>query len=547
MSNAFHHPKINVRRGCEDMRQKLCATGFSPLVARVMAARDITDDKDAAPPLRNLPPPDFLPDINRLCDLLAEAIAAQHRICVVGDYDADGMSATALAVDCLQQLGAVVSWTIPDRQQHGYGLHSDIVEREAAANTKVLLTVDNGISAVQAVARAKELGLIVCITDHHLPDKKSLPPADCIVNPQLSDNTAGKCLAGVGVIFYVMAALRRHLGKELDLRCYLDLVALGTVADCVPLNTINRALVSGGLAQMRQGKGRPGLMMLANCLRGRIKNITCRDLAFRLAPRINAAGRFNEAEQGVLCLLAKEPSEARQLAAKLDRFNSRRIDLMKNLLQAAQAQITDSLSPGLVVADKDWPCGMLGLLAGQLCDMHNRPTLVFGWQNGAWRGSGRAPKGWHLHKLISTLDTAGNTLRFGGHAGAVGLTVADVDIFTAAFMRACDAAAVNQDEALWVVDAMPPVEEITPAAVEELNSMVWGMGFPSPQFADNFWVAEQRPLNGGHLRLVLFNDTFRLPAIYYNNTVIKDSVTAVLSLTNDPYTSKVSGIVEAIL
>jgi single-stranded-DNA-specific exonuclease len=499
--------------------------------------------------LQTLPTPDFLPNIERFCDLMSTAVKNKQPICVVGDYDADGMSATALAVKCLQRMNATVSWTIPERQTHGYGLHPAIVESEAANGSQILLTVDNGINANRAIARAKELGLTVCVTDHHLPGDE-LPPADCLVNPRLGENHAGQNLAGVGVAFYAMAALRRHLGFDFDMSSYLDLVALGTVADCVKLDAINRALVGGGLARLRTGQVSPPLAALSVYTRSPRHDINCRDISFRLAPRLNAAGRFDKAALGVRFLLANDMTQARRLAAQLDTLNNRRIALMSNTMAEASALLDEHLPAGIVVARDNWLPGVLGLIAGQLCEKHHRPALAFSPHEGYWRGSGRAPKGWQLHNLIKKIATEGGVIpgRFGGHAEAVGVTVENIEKFADVFTRACEEEEMNSRASAWDVDAVPPPEEVTMQAVSDLQKLVWGEGFPPPRFAGEFDISQQRPLKGGHLQLQLQQGNWRLPAICFNRTqLVGNKIAMVFSLVNDRYTSQVSGIIEIIL
>lgn len=532
-----------MRQSNETLRHALCRQGLPPLAARVLAAREITGYDDIVPRLSTLPSPDFLPDGEKLCDLLAAAIARRQKICVVGDYDADGISATVLAVACLRRLGAVVTWRIPDRQRHGYGLHEEIVREAAAANTAVLLTVDNGISAHAPVALGKTLGLSVCITDHHLPPP-ALPAADCIVNPRLPPTpNIGENLAGVGVIFYAMAMLRKRLRAAIKMEDYLDLVALGSIADCVPLDALNRSLVGGGLMRLRGG-GRPGLNAMAALKKLNMAAITCRDLSHFFAPHINAAGRFNQAALAVECLLADNVKTAREAAEKLTVLNSRRQTIVTEIMAATEAM--NPQPPAVVLHHKEWPSGVVGIIAGRLSDLHNCPALVFAYCNGAWRGSGRAPAGWDLHRLVEQAATqCGEVLRFGGHRRAVGVTVKEIAPFARAFDECCRRSPIG-DSPRWFVDEMPPPEELTTEAVAYLDRLVWGEAFARPLFAGFFTVSNKKPVGAGHMRLQLNDGNLRLPAIAFNCPAVATQSEAVFSLGCDRYTGKVTALIEAL-
>ena len=532
-----------VRPGDETLRRSLCRAGMPPLAARVLAARKIAGKNDIVPLLATLPPPDFLTGVEKLCDLLAAAIEQRQSICVVGDYDADGISATALAVGCLRRLGATVTWRIPDRQRHGYGLHEEIVEEAAAAGTEVLLTVDNGISAHAPVARAKELGLRVCITDHHLPPP-SLPAADCIVNPRLPPTpNIGENLAGVGVVFYVMAVLRRRLGANIAMEDYLDLVAVGSIADCVPLDSVNRSLVGGGLARLRGGGGRPGLKAMAALQKFNMANLTCRDLSHFFAPRINAAGRLNQAPLAVECLLADEPEKARPLAEKLAVLNERRQKIVAHAMTDIAAM--NPSPPAVVLHHPEWQPGVVGIIAGRLADLHNCPAIIFARCDSVWRGSGRAPAAWDLHRLVgAAAQQCGEVIRFGGHRRAVGVTVKEIAPFAHAFGECCRDAGVGETPQ-WQVDAMPPPAEFTAEAVDCLQRLVWGEAFPPPLFAGFFSISGQKRLGTGHMRLQLNGGDLRLPAIAFNRRETAAAKSgAIFSLGRDRYTGAVTALIE---
>lgn len=534
---------IIVRRGCDSVRRKLCEEGLPPLAARVLSARNIAARQDIVPPLSTLPPPEILPQIDKLCDILADAIRNHKKIWVVGDYDADGMCATALAVESLRQLGAETAWRIPERTRHGYGLHEDIAEEAAADNAAVLLTVDNGVAAGDAVARAKSLGMKVCITDHHLLPS-TLPDADCIVNPQLGgSDSPGVNLAGVGVAFYAMAALRKHLDSPLKMAPFLDLVAVGTVADCVPMDTLNRTLVGGGLAQIRHRGGRPGIAALAAAAKMNSATCTCRDISHAIAPRINAAGRLDNSETAVQCLLADNMKEARRTAAKLSAFNVKRKEIVERIM--AQTAAPPPTAAAVVVSDSEWPAGVIGIVAGRLADLYGRPTVVFARVNGEWRGSGRTPPGRDLYRLVADAAKNATVLKFGGHRRAVGITVHEVAPFARAFEECCRAAPADAPQ--WQVDETPPQNEITTTALECLDEMVWGEEFSRPLFAGTFAVSEVKPIGQSHIKMRLRGDGLNLPALAFYRREIGDTTTAIFSLTKDLYTGNPAAIIESII
>ena len=538
---------FSVRKGREALRRKLQSEGVPPLAARILSARNIAGSEDIAPPLAALPPPDVLPDMEKLCDILAAAVRNGEKICVVGDYDADGMCATALAVRCLEKLGANVSWKIPDRKTHGYGLHTEIAETAAAEGASVLLTVDNGVAAADAVARAKQLGMKVCITDHHLPPPQ-LPDADCIVNPRLhGGESAGANLSGVGVAFYAMAALRTRLGAALKMTPFLDLVAVGCIADCMPMDATNRAMVGGGLARLRRGDGRAGLAaLLAEVQPRRADNLSCDDIGHSVAPRINAAGRLNQTQTAMECLLAEDKKTAHKKAAALSVLNEKR----KQIVAATMAQIPapPPNAAAVIAADEKWQSGVMGIIAGKLADAHRIPALAFTRENGLWRGSGRAPPGRNLHSLVVAAAEIAPVINFGGHSQAVGVSLGEISPFAQAFTECCrrDAPAAAPR---WQVDEMPPPEEITPDAVGYLERIVWGGGFARPLFAGAFAVSEIRPLGRGreHLRMRLRGGGLNIPALAFFHGEIGDNINAVFSLMRDSFNGSVVAVIKEVL
>ena len=539
--------QFTVRPGDESLRQKLLADGLPPLAARVLAARKISGSEDIAPGLAVLPPPDFLPEIENFCGLLAAAVKQRQPICVVGDYDADGMCATALAVECLREMNAEVSWRIPDRLRHGYGLHEQIAEEAAAAGAKVLLTVDNGVSANAAVARAKALGMTVCITDHHLPPEE-LPAADCIVNPMLANPAAGKNLSGVGVAFYALAALRRRLDAPVKMNRFLDLVAVGTIADCMPMDKLNRILVGGGLAQLRAAR-RPGTAALAAEAGRGMEEINCRDVSHFFAPRINAAGRFGRAELAVECLLAKDTPAARKTASVMAELNLKRKEEVASILQETGEM--EIAPPAAVLFGEHWRPGVLGIVAGNIADLYECPAVIFCLCGDFWRGSGRAPPGWDLHALAAAAAARcknDSVPRFGGHRRAIGVSVCKTaaDAFAAAFTEECRLAAPHTAHCREI-DALPPPAEITPGAVDYLEQIVWGEEFPRPLFAGDFKISGQRKLNGGHMRARLTGGGWALPAFAFNRESLDNAGCAVFSLSKDRYTGEAAAVIETVL
>ena len=535
-----------VRRGCDSLRRKLQEEGLPPLVARVLSARNVSAARDVVPPLSSLPPPSALPGMESLCDILADAIRNEKTICVVGDYDADGMCATALAVDGLRQLGAKTEWRIPGRLRHGYGLHKEIAEDAFAAGASVLLTVDNGVSAVDAVARAKELGMKVCVTDHHLPPP-ILPEADCIVNPRLgADDSAMANITGAGVAFYAVAALRRRLDSPMEMNRFLDLVAAGTIADCAPMDATNRALVGGGLLQIRRGAARPGIAAIARTGRPDLANFSCRDISHSVAPRINAAGRLDESEVAMRCLLAENKRQASRAAAQLSEMNDRRKEIVGEMMAQIVAPLPSAES--IVESNPECPPGVTGLVAGRLADLYGRPAVAFAKVNDVWRGSGRTPPGRNLYQLVKRAAKAGGVVAFGGHRQAVGVTVREVEPFARAFEKCCRSdKSENGELSHREVDETPPSSEITKEAVECLNAMVWGEGFARPMFAGAFSVSAKRTIGREHSAMRLRGEGLDLPALAFFRREIADEIIATFSLSVDSYTHRPTAVIETVL
>jgi single-stranded-DNA-specific exonuclease len=495
--------------------------GLHPVVARVLAMRGLDAPPDYS--LRHLLPPK-LGGMEQASELLSSAIADNARICVVGDFDADGATGTALAVHGLRAFGARrVDWMVPDRFRHGYGLSTELVGELESSPPDVLVTVDQGISSHAGIARARQLGIRVIVTDHHLPGE-TLPPADAIINPNLVDERfPSGALAGVGVMFYLLMGLRAHMreggyfrrGHEPRLDQWLDLVALGTVADLVELDENNRRLVFQGLLRIRAGKCLPGVRALLEAAGRNLRHVQAADLGFAAAPRLNAAGRLDDMGIGVRCLLADSDAQASILACQLDALNLERQSLQREMLETAERQAeelargVDGTLPGLCVYDEQWHQGVVGLVAGRLMERLQRPVFAFApAEDGKseLKGSGRGPDGIHLRDLLVELDRRqpGMINRFGGHARAAGLSIerARLDDFRYHFNKVTESLEFSHEEVL--TDGPLTASELTLETAEALVAGgPWGQGWPEPLFDGTFHVQERRVVGERHLKLRL--------------------------------------------
>lgn len=520
---------LTIRSADPALAAKLRGEGVAPLLARVLSARrDISRRSDIAPALQHLPRPAALAGLPALAGGLADAVQGRQPVCVVGDYDADGVTAAVLAVSALKKMGAEVSLIIPERPD-GYGLSPEIAER-AAAQARALLTVDNGAAAVAGVRRARELGMTVCVTDHHLPPPESAeqPPAHFCANPKSAAAPwPAANLSGVGVAFYAMAALRAELFRRGALAAppnlaeFLDLVAVGTVADCVPMDAVNRSLTAQGLARLRAGRGCPGLRAILRTAGRRAENLNARDLSHALGPRINAAGRLDNAQVAARCLLADNDGEAEAAAAELEECNTERVRLLRRDSAAAAARVPRPPPAGLVLHDSAWRAGIIGIVAARVSEEFSRPAVIFADDGaGQVKGSGRAVNGFNLHRALARAQALRPELpfEFGGHAVAVGVKMraADLPEFAAVFARACaeDEAAATAAPPLEVDEAPPPAE-ITVRAAAQVNRVIWGKEFPTPKFAGEFAVKSENALPGGHARMTLEADGRRFPAVRF--------------------------------
>ncbi len=512
-----------------------------PLLRRLYAMRGALSPEQARPRLSALAAPDGLLGLEGAVALLAGAIARDARIVVVGDFDCDGATACAVGVRGLRLLGARhVAHAVPNRMVHGYGLSPALVDELAALRPDLLVTVDHGIACHAGIAAAKARGWTVVVTDHHLPGER-LPPADAIVDPSLpGDAFPSKALAGVGVMFYVLLALRARLrrsgafgaGAEPDLSALLDLVAIGTVADLVPLDLNNRALVGAGLRRLRAGQGHAGLRALIRAA-GRDESRLCAaDIGFAIGPRLNAAGRLEDMSLGIELLLCDEPAAARRMAEALEQINAERRAVQQVMTDDAERAVAraglaaeSGLPAALCLFDADWHPGVVGLVASKIKERLHRPTVAFAPAEpgldapmaGALRGSARSIPGFHVRDALAALDAAhpGLIERFGGHAMAAGLSLpgAHLDAFREAWHAH---AAAHLDPALLQAELLTDGEllpqEFDRAHAELLRDAgPWGQGFPEPLFDGEFEVLDARAVGGRHLKLVLRHPGLREP------------------------------------
>jgi single-stranded-DNA-specific exonuclease len=487
-----------------------------PLLARILAARGMSGAEELDLSLNRLPHPRQFGGLEQAVALLLQARREHWRVCVVGDYDADGATATAVMVKGLQQLGFVrPDYLVPDRFEYGYGLSPAIVDlARERYQPDLLITVDNGIASIDGVAAARAAGLRVLITDHHLPGD-TLPDADAILNPRLcEEGFPAANLAGVGVAFYVLMALQSALelrGRVVDL---LDLVALGTVADVVVLDGANRILVEQGLRRLRAGQGSPGVRALLRVAGRDPARVVAADLGFAAGPRLNAAGRLSDMSHGIECLLAESDAEAERHAQELDTINRERRGIEQGMREAAMAEVarlTGPTPPALCLHGDDWHEGVVGILASRVKEALNRPVIAFApaRQQGLLKGSGRSIPGLHLRDVLDAVATGhpGLLHKFGGHAMAAGLTLERRHLaeFTTAFQAAV-AAQADEDVFLDVIDTDGELGErdITLANAELLSHRFpWGQGFPPPRFDGVFEVLNHRVVGERHLKLTL--------------------------------------------
>ena len=542
--------------------------GVHPLLARLFAARGVkaVDELDHA--LAKLLPPAGLLGAAAAAELLADAIGAGSRICVVADYDCDGATACAVMLRGLALLGAApaqLMYVVPDRRVHGYGLTTAIVDLALAQSPEappdVLVTVDNGIASLEGVAHARAAGMAVVVTDHHLParidDAVVLPDADVIVNPHQPDCTfASKNLAGVGVAFYVLLALRAELREQgrfgvadqPRLDSLLDLVALGTVADVVRLDRNNRCLVAQGLKRIRAGRMQAGVAALFAVAGRNPAEASAADFGFALGPRLNAAGRLADMTLGIECLLTDDAGRAQKIAAALDAMNRERRTLEAGMREDAEAQVdralalTGEIEPALVVFDESFHEGVVGIIASRLKDRAHRPAFVFAvGQDGLLKGSGRSIEGFHLRDALDLVSKRQPALlvRFGGHAMAAGCSIAraDFEAFRSALQKvAADGLGAANHERTVLSDGPLDACHFDAATVRVLDAEVWGPAFDSPVFSDSAEVVSQRLVGDKHLKLTVKIGGVVREAIWFGRSApIEPRVRLAWKLALDAY------------
>ena len=545
--------QIQVRAYDAAVAITLSQHGIAPLLARIYAARGIAHPQQLARELSGLLPLTHLKNATTMAQYLADAIAQQERLLIIADYDADGATACALGLRALRAMGASVDYLVPNRFEYGYGLTPEIVQLAARQQPAVLITVDNGIASHAGIAEAHRLGMRVWVTDHHLP-ADTLPDADVIVNPnQAGCDFASKHLAGVGVMFYVMLALRAELrargvfatNAEPNLAQLLDIVALGTVADVVALDDNNRILVSHGLARIRAGKACAGIQALYQVAARDMRRASAWDLGFMLGPRLNAAGRLTDMSLGIELLISDDTARATHLAQQLDSLNRERRAIESDMQDSAltlMEKITVDDCASLSLFDASWHQGVIGILASRLKEKFHRPVIAFArGDRGELKGSGRSIPGFHLRDALDLVAKRHPHLlkKFGGHAMAAGVTVAEADLpaFQAAFESIAAALLTPALLARRIEsDGSLPQEHADLDTAQTLANQVWGQGFPEPQFVDRFQVASQRIVGEKHTKLRLLRESQEFEAmLFFKAEVLPDEIEAVYRLDINEY------------
>lgn len=509
-----------------------------PVLRRIYLARGIQSAHEVEHALERLQPPHALGGIVAAATLLAEAVSRDRSILIAGDYDCDGATGMAVAVRGLRMLGARrVGYVVPNRFEHGYGLSPALVA-SLGETPDVLVTVDNGIASLQGVADARARGIRVIVTDHHLPGPQ-LPAADAIVNPNLpGDAFPSKALAGVGVMFYLLTAVRSQLctahsmdrARQPRLSALLDLVALGTVADMVPLDFNNRVLVENGLRRIRAGQACTGIVALAEASGRSLQTLTAGDIGFALGPRLNAAGRLEDMTLGVECLLTDDPERARELAERLTAINAERRQLQVDMVADAERMVAGTAVPdcvGVALHDPDWHPGVVGLVASRLKDRLHRPVVAFAPSepgSDSLRGSARSIPGFHIRDALAEVDAQHPGLMgpFGGHAMAAGLSLpagsfeAFATVFDAVVRKRMDAECL--EPVLWTDGELAPGQLDLALARMLRQAGPWGQAFPEPLFENMFECLQRKPMGTGHLRLRLRDprDGAQIDAVMFN-------------------------------
>lgn len=562
-------PELSVREVSFSHTEQLIKEGVHPLLARLLVARGVTSSAELTNDWTGLLAPQQLSHIDEAAVVLADAIEQKKRLLIVADYDCDGATACAVGMRGLRALGAQVDFLVPNRFETGYGLSPEVVQLAAvhpAGKPDLLVTVDNGIASVDGVAAARSHGMSVVITDHHLPGDQ-LPDALAIVNPnQGGCGFPSKNLAGVGVIFYVLLAVRAELrardhfktDSQPRLDTLVDLVALGTVADVVKLDTNNRLLVSRGLQRIKQGQAHAGIRALYAVSGRDTHEASAFDLGFTLGPRINAAGRLTDMRLGIECLITDDDQEALNLARELDRINQERrqiettmrdqaLNAVADLEASDPAAQTNHQTAAICVHHPDWHQGVVGLVASRLKEKYYRPVIAFApGGDGHWRGSGRSIPDVHLRDVLDLVSKRhpGLILKFGGHAMAAGLTLASdgIDQFAPALSAAViELTGREHFEPLIETDGSLESGYANVQVAALLQQQVWGAGFPAPLFLDEFEVSQQRLVGEKHLKLSLLRDRQRYEAIWFNHDALMPKrIRAVYRPTINTWQSVVS-------
>lgn len=557
--------KIITRPYDQQFFETLSSSGLPPVLARIYAARGIENSDQLETELAHLIPFNQMKNVTAAAVFLADAIAAQKRLLIIADYDSDGATACAVALRILRKFGAQVDYLVPNRFEFGYGLTPEIVR--LAHNIKqpdILITVDNGIASVDGVAEVNRLGMQVVITDHHLPGD-ALPAAQSIVNPnQPGCSFPSKSIAGVGVVFYLMLALRAELRQrgafsaasvEPNLAGYLDLVALGTIADVVKLDNNNRILVQQGLQRIRKSRACAGINALLQVSGRNCTQISTYELGFMLGPRLNAAGRLDDMSLGIECLITDNEAVAIDIAKQLDELNRQRQGIEAEMQQDALVKLESSLNSrkheiqeaySICLFDPDWHQGVIGILASRIKDKYHRPVIVFAaGNNGEIKGSGRSINGFHLRDALDLVSKRHPDLilKFGGHAAAAGLTIhADAyPQFCIAFEQAAQSLLTPADLTRIIeTDGDLPPSEINLELAHVIDKQVWGQGFPQPTFNARFFVENQRIVGEKHLKLKLR----KLDANHLDPAIRKsmDVYDAILFFHSDPLPDVINAI-----
>ena len=548
--------RITTRPYAQTDYERLTQHGLSPLLARIYAARDVTDPKQLETQLAALLPLAQLKNATVMAVQLADAIAAKERLLIVADYDADGATACAVGLRALRDFGAMVDFLVPNRFEYGYGLTPEIVRLALAMKPDIIITVDNGIASHAGVDEAHRLGMRVFVTDHHLP-AATLPDADVIVNPnQPGCPFPSKNIAGVGVMFYVMLALRAELRRrgvfenksEPNLAKLLDIVALGTVADVVKLDDNNRLLVRQGLARIRAGQACAGIRALYQITGRDAQHASTWDMGFMLGPRLNAAGRLDDMSLGITLLTTEDAERAQELARTLDELNRTRREIEAGMQDSALESLDKILVDerfALTLFDSTWHQGVIGILASRLKEKFHRPVIVFAQSaDDELKGSGRSISGFHLRDALDLVAKRHPNLlkKFGGHAMAAGVSIAPESLapFETAFEQVAHewltpallARSIDTDGTL-------PAAEANLELAQVLARQVWGQGFPEPQFLNRFKVANQRIVGEKHIKLKLERDGMQFEAmLFFHVDTLPAEIEAVYRLDINEFNGK---------